>query len=495
MTRGGISSRFDGVFANNAAHRFVILAACLMSPIFGLVAVTADPVPVALATSLLIGLALLARPVWMVWLILCFGLLVAGVVTIWAEGAASKAVWGISAIGIALMGVAFFHAATRSSTTKGTPAFVWLALAFMFYSVLNALLNWPSVYEVLSGFKRYFQVAGLLFALAWLPVGENDIKRWRTFFLVVALVQMPWALYELLKLVPIREGLRYAYPGLVPVDVVAGTFGANMTSGGANAEMATFLIIVLLFLLSRLREHLLPKGRLVWLAPLVLAPLFLGETKVVVVLLPLAFLTLYRHELLARPHVAFAGLIVGTLLTLSAGYVYLTMMNRSLDVVVADTLRYNIYEQGYGGYALNRTTVLTFWAKQQGLHDPAGALLGHGLGSAHDPTAGHMARHYPGYGIGLTAASTLLWEQGVTGTALFLTMLAMAWSAAGWVRKHATEAWMQADASAIQAALPLFAFYLIYRVALLEMLSFQTVFYGLLGYLAWLTRRVGRQIT
>lgn len=495
MTWVAISSQVQGMFAETAAHRLVILAASLMALLFGLVAVTADPVLVALATSMLIGLAFLARPVWMIWLILCFGLLVAGVITIWAEGAASKAVWGISAIGFTLMGLAFFRATTRSGITKGTPAFVWLALAFMLYSVLSAILNWLSVYEVLSGFKRYFQVAGILFALAWLPVGEKDIARWRTFFLVVALVQLPWALYELVKLVPIREGLRYAYPGLVPIDVVAGTFGANMTSGGANAEMATFLIVMLLLLLARLRERLLPQGRLIWLAPLILAPLFLGETKVVVVLLPLAFLTLYRRELLARPHVALVGLALGTMLTVSAGYAYLTMMNRSLDAVVADTLRYNIHEQGYGGYALNRTTVLTFWAKRQDLHDPGGALFGHGLGSAHDPTAGHIARRYPGYGIGLTAASTLLWEQGILGTALFLTMLALAWRAAGQVCKRATAIWMQADAAAIQAALPLFAFYLIYRATLLELLSFQIVFYGLLGYLAWLARRVGRQVT
>ncbi|MCC6145796.1 MAG: hypothetical protein IT368_18470, partial [Candidatus Hydrogenedentes bacterium] len=417
------------------------------------------------------------------------------IVPIWAEGAAAKAVWGIAVLGFAIMGVAFFRAATVRACTRDTTAFVWAALAFFLYAILNGLAHFDNAYEILSGFKRYFQVIGLLFALAWLPVGEKDIARWRKFFLIVALVQLPWAVYELVRLVPIREGFQYAYPGLVPIDVVAGTFGANMTSGSANAEMATFLIIVLLFLLARLRQGTLPKGRLVWLLPLILTPLFLGETKVVVVLLPLAFLTLYRRELLARPHVALAGLVVGALLTVAAGYAYLSITKKTLEAQVAETLSYNVYEKGYGGYALNRTTVLTFWAQRQGLRDPAGAVFGHGLGSAHDPTGGHVARRYPGYGIGLTAASTLLWEQGLVGTGLFLAMLVLAWRAAGRVRKRATEAWMRADAAAIQAALPLFAFYLIYRVALLEGLPFQIVFYGLLGYLAWLARRVGRPAT
>jgi hypothetical protein len=40
--------------------------------------------------------------------------------------------------------------------------------------------------------------------------------------------------------------------------------------------------------------------------------------------------------------------------------------------------------------------------------------------------------------------------------------------------------------------MPLFALYLFYRVAMLEGLPFQLVFYGLLGYLAWLARREAR---
>ncbi|MCA1974941.1 MAG: hypothetical protein LDL44_19070, partial [Caenispirillum sp.] len=418
----------------------------LLSLLLGFVAYTAQPIVVGLGVGLLGGAMLLARPVWIIWLVFFFGLLVAGVVPIWAEGAASKAVWGISVLGFLLLLRASFHAATVPAARAQTPAFVWAALAFLLYTVLNTHFNWPTAYEALGGFKRYFQAIGLLFALAWLPIGERDVAKWRRFLIAVALLQLPWAIYERIRLVPIREGLVYAYPGLVPIDVVAGTFGANMTSGGANAEMATFLIIVLAFLLARLREKIFGLGRLLLLAPFVLAPLFLGETKVVVVLLPLMFLVLYRRELLARPHYALAGLVFGALLTTAAGYVYLEITKKPLDRLVHETLSYNVYEKGYGGYALNRTTVLTFWASRQGLNDPAGALLGHGLGTAHDSTGGEISRRYPGYGIGLTAASQLLWEQGVLGMALFLSILVFAWRAAGRVRRApAAPPWARAD--------------------------------------------------
>jgi len=83
----------------------------------------------------------------------------------------------------------------------------------------------------------------------------------------------------------------------------------------------------------------------------------------------------------------------------------------------------------------------------------------------------------------------LLWDQGVFGTALFLMILGLAWVTAGRLRRESAESWVRADASAIQVAVPLFAFYLIYRLALLETLSFQIVFAALMGYLAWLHRR------
>lgn len=456
---------------------------------FGLLATTANPVLVGTGAGLLFGMLFFAKPIWNIWLVLVLGLLVVGVLPIWVEAITAKAVWGVSALALVLMMRSWGQALVVPSATRGTPAFVWLALAFIVYALVNTLWQPSTLYAALSGFKRYFQVTGLLFALAWLPINERDIRQWQKFLIIVAVVQLPFALYERFELVPIREGFAYAYPGIVPIDVVAGTFGANMTTGGANAEMATFLIVVLAFLLARQRYGLLGVGRLLLLTPLVLAPLFLGETKVVVVMLPLMFLILYRRELLHRPHYAMAGLVVGVLLTVAAVYAYVEIKKMPLDKLVDETLSYNIYERGHGLYKLNRTRVLTFWADQQGLDDPVGALIGHGLGTAHEVTGGQLARRYPGYGIGLTATSLLLWEQGVLGTVLLFSVLAFAWREADRLRRYPAPQWAKADAAAIQASLPLFAIYFFYRASLLELMSFQIIFWGLLGYLAWLARR------
>jgi hypothetical protein len=472
----------------------MLLLVALLAIFFGLLASTANPLFVTLGASLLVGALLLVKPDWNIWFILILGLLVVGVVSIWTEGYASKAHWGVSLLGFVLLVSALFRAATTPQAVRSTPAFVWLALVFMLFTLLNSLMQWSSLFEVATGFKRYYQVIGLLFAFAWLNITEQQVQLWRIFFIIVALIQLPWAIYELVELVPIREGFQYT--GLVPIDVVAGTFGATLYSGGASSEMATFLIIVLAFLLARRQEKLLGLRKYLLLLPFVLAPLFIGETKVVVILLPLMFLTLYRHELIRRPYYAFLGLLMGTLLTVAAGLAYVDVTNaKSLDALVTDTMEYNIHEQGYGGLVLNRTTVLTFWAKQHGVNNPDSTVFGNGLGATHFSTNAHLAKRYPGYGIGLTVASTLLWEQGLVGTALYLAIFASAWITAGRLRRVAIPPWMRADAVAIQAALVLFAFFLFYRSTLLESIPFQIVFFSLLGYLAWLNRQHATRAT
>lgn len=471
------------------APALVVLVSSLLAVLFGLIAFSANPVFGAFAAAALVGPMLAARPNWMISLVLVLGLLLTGIVQLHTEGIAGKGVWGVSALSFLLLLVALFRVLTDAEARRRTPAFVWLLLAFIGYALLNTMVQWQSAYQGFSGFKRYFQAYGVLFALAWLPIREEDVRRWRVLLLAVALIQLPFAAYELLKLVPLREAVRFGYPGMVPIDVVAGTFGASLYGGGANAEMATFLIVCFAFLLSRLRAGLLTARRVALMAPFILAPLFLGETKVVVVLLPLMFLTLYRREMLARPLIAFGGLVLGAAMTVGAGMAYLSITKQTLEQQVANTLSYNVYEKGYAGYRLNRTTVLSYWADRLTLAEPVSAVIGNGLGAASDKTGGHVAMRMPGMGIGLTAASVLLWEQGVVGTALFLSVLLMAWVTAGRLHKRASDPAVRADASAIQAALPLFAFYLIYRVAMLETLSFQLVFASMLGYLAWMHRR------
>lgn len=470
----------------------VIAASLLMAILFGLVSTSTNLILISFAVALFIGVFLLNRPIWIVWIVLSTGLLVLGILPIYNDSLDSKAGWAISLLCFILMALAFFKSATTPDAREGTPAFIWLLLVFFAYTVLNSIVQCYSAEEFIGGFKRYFQLWGLLFGLCWIAFDDRPILLWRKFFVIVALVQLPFAIYELITLVPLREGLVESLPGMVPIDVVAGTFGANIYGGGNSGEMSTFLVIVLAFLLSQKMQKTLSLGRLALLIPWVLAPLFLGETKVVVVMLPLAFMVLYRRELVARPHYALIALAFGSLLAVCMGYAYMSVSHMSMDELIADTLRYNVYEAGYGSKLLNRTTVLTFWANQQGAHDPVSFVFGNGLGSSHqnqEGLGGHIESRYPYYGVGLTGASVLLWETGVFGCGLLIAVFSCAWSAAGRLYRESISPIVRADANAIQAALTLFAFHLFYNSSLLEAVSFQIVFAAVLGYLAWLYRR------
>jgi len=463
----------------------IVFAGVVMAMLFGLFAVTANPIIISLAIALLAGTILLARPAWIVWMILLLGLLVVGILPLHLDFIAARAAWGVSLLGFFLMFIVFFGSATSPNRVKDTPAFIWIALGFLVFALLNSFIQWHSASEFLGGFKRYFQVWGLLFALCWRAFDEQDIHRLRIFILIAALLQLPFAFYELIVFVPLLKSTW----GVAAVDVVAGTFGASMDGGGASGEMALFLIIVLAFLLARRMERVLSLSRLILLVPILLVPLFLGETKVAVVMLPLMFLILYRREMFARLHYWLMGFIMITLLTAAMGYTYLSLSHRPLHEEIEAVLSYNMYERGYASNYLNRTTVLTFWAEKQGIDDPVSFVFGNGLGSSHSATRGHVTKSYPGYGIGLTAASILLWDMGVFGSGLFVAILVFAWRSAGRLQRESTVPTVRADAAAIQSSLVLFAFYVFYRAGILDIMSIQIVFSTLLGYLAWLYRK------
>lgn len=472
-------------FGNKKLFYVIALASVLMAMMFGLFAVTANPIIITLAVALVGGIFLFTKPIWMVWLLLTSGLLVVGMLPLYLDFLASKAAWGVSILGFILLFLTFFRIATFPKAVKATPAFVWFALVFLIYAILISILQWDTAFEFLGGVKRYFQMYGLLFMLCWYDFDERDIHRWQVLILIVAILQLPTALYELLVFAP----LLVSTWGVAAVDLVAGTFGSNKEGGGANAEMCLFLIIMMAFLLARCKEKILSYKRLGMFLPILIPPLFLGETKAVIVMLPLMFLVLYRQEIFTHFHYWLIGFISAILLAVAIGYYYLSLSPMPVEQQIAQIIDYNFQNRGYGGQHLNRTTVLTFWAEKQGAHDPVSFMFGNGIGSSHTATHGHVAKLYPKYGIGLTAASTLLWDLGIVGLSLFIAILIFAWSCARRLWKESNIPAVRADAIAIQVALALFAFHIFYRDSLIDLPSIQIVFAGLLGYLAWVHRK------
>lgn len=463
------------------------MVAVALAMFFGLLAVTASPILVGMAAGLVVGTFLLMKPDVLILLILLLGLAMGAFISMLGPQF-SKITWAVSILGFVLLGLSLFNLALPGRS-KAQPVFIWFALAFLVVVLTSTLVQWYSTGEVIAGVKRLLQAHGLMFALAALALSTRQIGRFKKLLLAIALIQLPFALYEFIFLVALRGGLDSSS---ATTDVVAGTFGANLEGGSPNSVMAVFLIITLGFLFARWKEKLLTTKLMVLLALPMLGVFFLGEVKVLFVLIPLAFLVLLKRDIPRRPGFFVLMSLCALLFITLLGYLYsVFIIQQPVDEIVSDTLSYNVEERGYGRYYLNRLTVLEFWWQRQGLHDPVSFVFGHGLGSAFSAPSvvpGHIARNWPMYGIDLTTASSLLWDTGVMGFALYMLTLLAAWRACNVLIRESHDSGVLADATAIQAAIAMFAVFVFYNNTLVSHPSMEIILASVLGYLAYLYR-------
>jgi hypothetical protein len=463
-----------------------ILGVGICAVFFGLLAVTANPVMIGLGACMVLAPLLLIMPAITIWLMLVVGL-VLGVLT---ASELSRVTWGVS-----LLSMLLFIPSLNNflwDKQKRAPNFMLIALLFLFYAVGVNIIQWYSLVEFMAGFKRYFQSFGLLMALTMIAFIPRNYVRWRMFLLIVALLQFPFALYQLLVLVPQLGGISYSAG---TTDVVAGTFGSNTLGGSPGSVMVIYLFIVLSFLVARWRAGLMQGKIFYLLAFICLLPLGMGETKIVVVMLPMVGLILLKEDLIRAPLRYLPSIFTVLLLTALLGYIYLLMLGSSLEDAVLGTLAYNTGDVGYSEtQSLNRWTSLTFWVEQQSWHDPLGFLIGNGLGSSSSAGGvlpGHIGLKYFHYGINLTAASALLWDTGLIGFILFVSIFIAAWGAAGRLRRSVSDPAVQADALAIQASISLFLLSVVYTDSIVNLLAMELIYAIVLGYLGYLMNHHG----
>ena len=112
----------------------------------------------------------------------------------------------------------------------------------------------------------------LLLAMVLITWQQKVINSLPKGIFAIALLQLPFVLQQYFVLVPRRIGLG---GGIVPVDIVSGTFGASLFAGGANAVLAAFMTIVVACLLGLWKHSVLPAWKAVFLSLLLLSPLLL----------------------------------------------------------------------------------------------------------------------------------------------------------------------------------------------------------------------------
>ncbi|HAF01924.1 MAG TPA: hypothetical protein DCO68_08325 [Methylophilaceae bacterium] len=478
---------FNGV-ANKLWFKILfLLFATFLALVFGLISLTANPILIGLAVGLVVGVFLLGVPKKVIWMVLIIGLAAPTVFNLLGSGL-SRMQWAVSLMGMLLLVPGIFNLINLNpNQKKSVPLFIWVALAFMLFAVFSTLLQLHSKSELIGGFKRYFQAFGLMLALASMPLERKDFDDWLKLLLGIALLQLPFALYERLILVPKRGGIDLG--GGQATDVVAGTLGISMEGGSPNSVMVILVLTAFAFIFARWRQGLLSATYFGVLSALILLPLALGETKVVIVLFPVMAFTLLRKEILKTPVAAIVSFAVMVLITIGLAYLYFEiMLNTDLVKGVLGMYEYTFGDKyGYGTLLLNRGTALTFWWSAHDWIDPVSILFGHGLGSSYG-LEGHIAQMYYKFGIATTTASSILWDLGIAGLALYLSIYVLAWREMSKIINTTQNLKIKADCLALQVGIAFTLIFIMYADSQVNLIVHEIIIAFMLGYAAFITR-------
>jgi hypothetical protein len=447
--------------------------------------------------GLALGIALLQVPRVMVWVIMVGGLGVVGLVELYLPQF-QVIRWGVAILSMCvgvISAVAWLAEKQKSrNAVTGSAALVATLLLFVCAALLATAAGGSPLGSSIVGLKNYFQMWGLMLALAWLGYKPADATRLITFLGLLAVVQLPFVLHQFLVLVPQRSGVADGERGIVAVDIVAGTFGGDMGGGGRTSDLAVLVAFAILLFFAQWKQGVRQPRSALWCVALAFAPILFNEAKLALVLIPLGLFLLFRDTLVRRPlaWLMGAGGLTLCMALVVVAYSFLpgaeSQKSKSVADFITSSIEYNAGDQGYGFAILNRSTVYPFWwAEHEKTGDVLHALLGHGPGFSNSTAIDRgdvaQASRYAGYDIGLTGLSSLLWDTGLLGTGAFVVMLIMAYRLGGHLRKKWAGTAHEPVVMTTQIGIVMMAFSLLHNDFVTFDIGFQTLLAMMLGYL------------
>jgi hypothetical protein len=479
---------------------FVVACFVMAALVSGVVTATGNLMASGLVVGAILGILMLSAVESVIWIVLLGTLLISGPLMLF-QPQLTRVTWVFSILGFFLTIAAIAHAGTaRLNTRPPQPAFIPLLILFSLCGVVSLFFSEGTSSEAFSAVKRNFQFLGVALALAVVPFSTKTIRHWMLLILLLALAQVPFALYQRIALVPLRINLPNR---VVPVDIVAGTFEAAMFGGGNSNIMAFLILVVLAGLVCAYRERVLSGVRTLLLAGATAIPLGLGETKMVLALLPVALFAIFSDLIRKRPALFAIGSLMSGLLLVGLFYVYVAVQNHdtremTFEQKVQENFDYNFGELGYyEGPSLNRTTVVKFWWDKNGSDNPVRAAFGYGLGSSYSAPGsdnpGFLSFRYSGHTIDLTGVSTLLWDLGAFGLLLFCLILWSAWNTCRLLIERSDPGLDRAFCRTLSASVIMIAVLFLASSAMFWAPSMETLMMFTFGLIAWRWRHQDRR--
>lgn len=498
----GLDGARYGTLSELSAGVLLLLVVVLLGVAAGLIASTADYRLVALLAAGLVGLMIAFTPVVLFWVTVITAVLVAGAVRMYLPELQGirwllpLGAWLLAAYAVGYL--LYSRMSVTQSDKQPTPAMIVWMLGFILVMLISGLLFWPGAETFAKGLKGYFQMWGLLLALAFYPWSTRLIDRLPMFFLTAAWIQLPFVAHQYLVLVPARLGLG---EGIVPVDIIAGTFGGQIEGGGDNAVLSVFLMIVLAGLLSAWRHGIITLRRTLLLGLPLLAPMALNVSKISIVYALIVFVMLFGADVARHPK-RFVGTMVlfaGILAVLATAYT--AFAPKELDTwrdLAEFTYEGNIAQDLNNEGDLTRGGALRYWFQQLHREPLSRVLFGYGPGATRPADEEADLEDFSNpvdaeSKVGRLAVTAILWEGGLVGLFFVFGLFASAYmTAQHLLRESSGDPYRHALFSTAQVALVLLFVSLWHKQFFVFHVGYQTVFALILGYLAYWVRNGAR---
>ncbi len=442
----------------------------------------------------LAGMVALLRPAFSLFILVCGGLLLVGFVKLYLPGM-EKVQWGVAGLATVLGAIGVLGVLFSPKPRLEIPPNSGMLCILLVFICASAIVNVQSAGMFLYGFKGYAQVMGLFFAIVMLRLPSSAIDLLPRLLVVIATVQLPFVLHQWFVLVPARVSLG---SGVVAEDVVAGTMGASATGGGSNAVLSILLITAISIVAAGYKRGQLNPMFSAFVSIVCAIPLFLNANRIALLYLLLVFLLVLGPSMFRRMSRFLAGAILTAIVVIGAIWVQLNYGSRSgefvdwQDLITTTIERNTIAETGYGSFELNRMGSITFWWSEQfRKQNPRTFLFGNGPGAAREASDSSIGvntlanARYPGMGIGLTGISSILWELGLFGLVAVGVLLFNAFRSAHFLVTHANDnPYRQYVAEGLQVVILVFAISLFHKNTFVFHITYQTLFYLVLGLLS-----------
>jgi len=302
----------------------------------------------------------------------------------------------------------------------------WL---YMLVIVVSLLVNLPPLLQTFTGIRNYVFLWSVMLILGFTVSDFTQFERIWKFLIVVAIVQLPFVLFQHIYVVRILDR---------NWDAVVGTFNGYISGeGGTSGSMATFLTSMLVYAMVMWRDKFWSGRHVWWFAFVIFCTLLMAETKIIFVLIPLAFLIVFWKRLFYKP--LQGALILGSVaIAMSVSFLAYQQMfwGEGLDLEnevnwsskLGRTFEYLLKMETDAGYVdldrgeVSRIGGVYVWIQEhRARYSLPQAIIGHGPAASRTGAfmgQGTVAANYR-FVLTINSVSAIAWDFGILGLAAF----------------------------------------------------------------------------